>query len=540
MIKNCVIKKDLSVVFGGEAGQGTDTIAFIISQIYKKSGFHVCATKEYMSRIRGGSNSSEIRISRQRVDAYTDKIDLLFALSPGTVEHLEKRITEDTFVYEVEKSKPFKNTFAAGIFFGLTSVDKNICEQVLKEFLKDKKDEVIDKNLQALNKGYETGQGLADENNFQFKMTADDEVKDEIFMSGTEAVAVGCLAGGCNFVSSYPMSPSTGVFIQLCDAAEKFGIVTEQAEDEISAMNMNLGAWYAGARAFVSTSGGGFALMTEALSLAGMIESPMVIHIGQRPGPATGLPTNTEQGDLELALYAGHGEFPRIIYAPGTLQECYELSKQAFISADKYQMPVFILTDQYLLDRSYNTPEFKVSDEVIKSNIVKTERDYKRYKFTDNGISPRGIPGFGEGLVCVDGDEHDEEGHLTEDLDLRVKMINKRRKKIESVLKNSIAPELIGNPDYEILLVGWGSAKNSIIEAVNLCGRTDTALLHFKQVYPVPPQSKDYFEKAEKIVAVENNTDGQLARLLNIKQTILRYDGMPFSPDKLARKIEEL
>ncbi|HSA07237.1 MAG TPA: 2-oxoacid:acceptor oxidoreductase subunit alpha [Candidatus Gastranaerophilales bacterium] len=538
--------KGVSVVFAGEAGQGIDTITLLISKIYKKCGYNVCLTKEYMSRIRGGINSSEIRISKDRVNAYTDTIDFLFALIPEAIEYLKKRITKETLIFKVEPSERYKNTYAAGMLFGLTAISSDIPEQMLRVFLEEKGEQVINKNLETFKKGYEKGRELSEEKAVKINIDASEEVKNEMFMNGTEAIALGCVAGGCNFISSYPMSPATGVFIELVKASDRFDIITEQAEDEISSMNMNIGAWYAGARAIVTTSGGGFDLMTEALSLAGIIESPMVIHIGQRPGPATGLPTKTEQGDLELALYAGHGEFPRIIYAPGSLEECYELAKAAFINADKYQMPVFLLSDQYLLERSYNIPVINVSEEKINQNIIKTEKDYKRYQFTDNGLSPRGIPGYGDGLVCVDSDEHDEDGHLTEDCDLRVKMIHKRRKKLDLALQNSIMPEFIGNPDYKILLLGWGSAKNSIIEALRLCKRNDLAFLHFKQVFPLPPETKKLLTKAKKLVAIENNTNGQLARLIrtefciNIDKNILKYDGLPFSADKLAKEIGEL
>jgi len=215
---------------------------------------------------------------------------------------------------------------------------------------------------------------------------------------------LGAIAGGCSFISTYPMSPSTGVWIFLTQHSKEFDIITDQSEDEISAINMAIGAWYAGARGMVATSGGGFALMVEGLSLASMIETPVVIHLGQRPGPATGLPTRTEQADLEFVLHAGHGEFPRIILTPGTMEDAFNLSQRAFDLADKYQVPVFILTDQYFLDSYYNLPSLNLSDIRNQSHVVKTNKEYKRYQLTENGISPRGIPGYGEGLVSVDSD----------------------------------------------------------------------------------------------------------------------------------------
>lgn len=568
MIKN----DEISIVFCGEAGQGIETVTGLASKIYKRCGYNVCLTKEYMSRIRGGSNSSEIRLSSHRVNSYTEKIDILFALSKGAIPHLIDRISEDTIIFidsvnipegidlsnktiietnitETAKScggKLYENTVAAGMIFGITNICQNIPEEVFRQLLEDKSEEIVQNNISAMKKGYEAGEQFAKEKDIQINISKSETVKNELFLSGDEASVMGFVAGGCDFISSYPMSPSTGVLIGISHAARTIPIVTEQAEDEISAINMGIGAWYAGARAMVTTSGGGFALMTEGVSLAGIIESPMVIHLAQRPGPATGLPTRTEQGDLDLALYSGHGDFPRVIYAPGDLTECYYLAKKAFEIADACQIPAFVLTDQYILDSNYNVPIFDLQNETIKKHITESSEDYKRYAFTENGLSPRSVPSYGNGLVCVDSDEHDEEGHLTENLKTRVKMVDKRNKKMQLILQDSVAPELLGNPDYKALLIGWGSTKNSIIEALRISGREDLALLHFKQVYPLPPQTQSYLDKAEKLVAIENNPNAQLAKLLKtelcrkVDDTILRYDGMPFAAEILAENLKNI
>ena len=340
------------------------------------------------------------------------------------------------------------------------------------------------------------------------------------------------------------MSPSTWVLTFLSQHSNDFNIIAEQAEDEISAINMALGAWYAGGRAMVTTSGGGFALMIEGVSLAGMIESPVVIHLAQRPGPATGLPTRTEQADLEHALYSGHGEFPRIIFAPGTIQDGFYLTQKAFNLADKYQIPVFILTDQYFVDSYYNQSPIDLSDIKNENYIVKTKKDYKRYELTENGISSRGIPGFGEGLVCVDSDEHDEEGHITENLELRTKMVDKRIKKLDEIKNEVISPELIGNKDYRMLIIGWGSTYHVINEALEKIGRNDISFLHFKQVYPLHHDTFSYLKKAENTIIVENNATSQFGKLIKlhtgfeIHQSILQYNGLPFSVEELGKQIK--
>jgi 2-oxoglutarate ferredoxin oxidoreductase subunit alpha len=328
--------------------------------------------------------------------------------------------------------------------------------------------------------------------------------------------------------------------------AAEHGIVVEQAEDEISAINMALGAWYAGARALVSTSGGGFDLMAEGLSLCGIIESPLVIHIAQRPGPGTGLPTRTEQGDLEIARYSGHGEFPRAILAPGSPEEAFECARHAFTMADESQSPVLLLTDQYLLDSLCDLAPFPLPQEPPHPQIIATTPDYERYVYSENGISPRGIPGYGEGLVCVDSDEHDTRGRITEDFATRIAMVNKRMAKAE-LLRTSLAmqPRLYGPDSYRCLLVAWGSTGPAISEALDKVALEDTAFLHCIQVYPLPEAIDAYLDRAERIIVVENNATGQFARLLRaetgcaIADQWLKYNGLAFSVDEVIDLLQK-
>jgi 2-oxoglutarate ferredoxin oxidoreductase subunit alpha len=361
-----------------------------------------------------------------------------------------------------------------------------------------------------------------------------------MLINGSEAVGLGALAGGCNFISSYPMSPSTGVLTFLAGKQKEKNIVVEQAEDEISAINMALGAWYAGARGMVTTAGGGFALMQEGLSLAGMTETPVVIHLGQRPAPATGLPTRTEQADLNLALYSGHGEFPRIIFAPGKIEDAFLVTQRAFNLADRYQVPVFILTDQYFLDTYYNLPGLPENKEENKEFIVETKSGYKRYLFTEDGVSPRGIPGRGEGFVRVDSEEHDENGFITEDMQVRRKMVEKRWKKQSLIERDVLSPEFSGSENFETLVIGWGSTYPIIKEALDSRGNGKTGFLHFYQVWPISKEINGYLEKAKKVVVIENNYSGQFANLIkletgyDVKHRINKYDGLPFSVEELA------
>jgi 2-oxoglutarate ferredoxin oxidoreductase subunit alpha len=284
--------------------------------------------------------------------------------------------------------------------------------------------------------------------------------------------------------------------------------------------------------------------MQEGLSLAGMLELPLVINLAQRPGPATGLPTRTEQADLNLALYSGHGEFPRIILAPGSLEEAFSLTQKAFNLADKYQVPVFILSDQYLNDSYYNLPQFDLSKIKNEVSIVKTDKDYKRYALTESGLSPRGIPGNGEGLVALDSDEHDEMGHITEDLiDLRTKMVEKKLKKLAGFKVDEILPELCGDKNYSTLMISWGSTRNIIKEAVEKSGKKEVACLHFRQVYPLPSNTVELLKKAKKRIVIEGNAAGQFANLIKLitgiecEQKVLKYNGLPFSVEEVLQYV---
>lgn len=567
---------EASIIIAGEAGQGIETITQVISKAIKSSGLNVFYALEYMSRIKGGCNSSTIRISGKKVYAYREKADFIFALSKDALSHLKKRVFDNTtIIYEYENQEVLNkssnntkidfsllakdfggsiyiNTIVSGIIMGILSIDLEALQNHLKQHFSDKGDDIVEKNLQASAKGYEIGKEIALKQSISINIKKDHSLENNIFINGNDAVALGCIAGGCDFISSYPMSPSTGVLTFMAQHSDEFKIIVEQAEDEIAAINMGIGAWYAGGRAMTTTSGGGFALMTEAVSLSGMLETPMVIYLGQRPGPATGLPTRMEQGDLNLVLYSGHGEFPRIILAPGNLEDAFTLAQKAFNMADKFQVPVFILSDQYFADAAYNTTPFDIENFENQNYIQKTSEDYKRYAFNENNISPRGIPGFGEGLVVVDSDEHDEEGHITEDLDLRIKMVDKRMAKLDLIKNETIPPDYFGEKKAKTLIVGWGSTCNAIKEALCEIHNPDFAFLYFKQIYPLNISILDHFKNengekgAKRIICVENNYSGQFANLLkrelniDVDTKILKYNGMPFSVEELVLKINEV
>ncbi|QQR77459.1 MAG: 2-oxoacid:acceptor oxidoreductase subunit alpha [Candidatus Moraniibacteriota bacterium] len=559
---------DISIVLAGAAGKGVQTVEGILLSVLKSEGYPVFASKEYMSRVRGGSNSTEIRIGADKPRAYRQSMDICFPFDRAAFEHLRRRMTPETLILADERlvasgmdhsivhvpisslatelgNPLFENTVAAGVILGILGADISGLDAYLQTRFASKGDKVVEGNIEAGKQGYKIGQHLAYTENLDLSIRQDARISNEVMVDGTEAIAMGAIAGGCSFIASYPMSPSTGVLQFLAKSAETFGIAVEQAEDEIAAINMGLGASYAGARAMVTTSGGGFALMCESVSLAGMMELPIVIHIAQRPGPATGLPTRTEQGDLELTLYAGHGEFPRAIFSPGTHEEAFETMQQAFRMAEKWQSPVFLLSDQYFLDTVSTVPQdvFVATSET--RDIIETSKDYERYTLTENGVSPRGIPGWGEGLVVVDSDEHTEDGHLTERLDMRVLMMDKRMKKLAGLAADVLLPVRLGAEGAETILVGWGSTHGAIAEALEKSGRTDIAYLHFRQIYPLPVNAKELFKNSKNILVIENNYSGQFASLLekhgiSVSERVVKYDGEPFGVEELTEKISSI
>ena len=565
-------KDDVSIVLCGAAGQGVQTVEQLLTHLFKRSGYNLFSTKEYMSRVRGGSNSTELRVSSRPVRAYLDRIDILFPLNREAMRHVKHRITGETIILGEKEAllgpdagedlaiidialsdiaseiggALYANIIATGVIAGLFVIDRDSIIDDLGRRFADKDETILANNIRAVERGYEIGVDLINSGTVSIGMKSDTDVGGQIIISGAEAVGMGAIAGGCNFISSYPMTPSTSVLTFLARQSKAFDIIVEQAEDEIAAMNMAIGAWYAGARGMVTTSGGGFALMTEGLSLAGVMESPMVIHLAQRPGPATGLPTRTEQGDLDLALYAGHGEFPRVIFAPGTLEQAFELTAKAFNVADKYQVPVFILTDQYFIDSYYNIPRIDVSGCEIERYIVPTDKGYRRYAPSETGISPRGIPGNGEGVVVVDSDEHDEAGHLTEDHPVRISMVDKRLKKTTLLRQDSVPPRLLGNSECKTMIVCWGSTFTIAREAVRRIGRDDICLLHFSQVYPLHPGTAEMLRKPDRLVIVENNATGQFSRVLKIhadiynEKKVNKYSGLAFSVEELESRLRDV
>lgn len=565
---------DCTVKIGGEAGQGIQTVGDSLAKVFSRSGYHVFAHQDYESRVRGGHNFFQIRVSDAPIVAARDKIDILVAFDGESIERHRPELADSGVIVHdpavtgwgnegpeflevpfvqlatsAGGSKIMANTVATGAVLGMLGLELPPFFEVLKEGLKKKGDAVIEANISAAR----SGRDVAVERCLRCSFTAAPAGSQRMLVGANEMVGLGALVSGCRFYSAYPMTPSTGVMLYLAAKAREFGVVVEQAEDEISAINMALGASFAGVRSMTGTSGGGFALMVEGLSLAGMTETPVVVLLAQRPGPATGLPTRTEQGDLLFALNAGHGEFPRILFAPGTPEQAFYLTNKAFDLSQKYQVPAFVLTDQYLADTLWTMDSLDLDRAVYKDYRLRGESlgaldGYKRHAFTADGVSPFAVPGDSAHLVVTDSDEHDEEGHLIEDAPTRNAMVDKRLfRKLPRIVAEMAQPLRYGHDEPDIVLVGWGSTFGILKEAVDaLSQTTKAAMLHFSEIYPMPePKFLDVLKRAPRTIMVEQNGTSQFARLLRAETGFVfhghmnRVDGRPWTRDSFLEDLHE-
>ena len=552
-----------NLLIGGAAGQGVDTTVAILEKLLKRSGYHVFTAKDFMSRVRGGHNFYLIRFGIEPIYSHSNQIDGIVALDESTVQIHKEQLKENGFilcdqniakdvdtrfivVHMNEMAKTLGNprvsgSIAIGAVLKLFGESIENAGTVFASFVKQ---QFLDINLKAAEEGYRS----VETRFIHLNGTA----ADQMLISGSGAVALGAIAAGLRFYSAYPMSPPTVVMETIAQHADGAGIVVEQAEDEIAAINMAIGAFYAGARAMTGTSGGGFSLMVEALGFSGMAEIPLVVIDVQRPGPATGLPTKTEQSDLKFVISASQGEFPRMVIALRNPSDAFYQTMRAFNMAEKYQIPVILLSDQYLGDATYTAKPFdpeKIQMLVPESEYT-GEGEYLRYKYMEQGISPRLIPGKTEQLVSSDSDEHDEHGRIAESAEVRIRMMEKRMKKLESLQQELQEPEFMGDSSFETLLIGWGSVWGAMEEAVRLLNQDKTvgtyAAIVFGDIYPLPTKLlREKAAQATSIIDVEQNATGQLAALIREETgilcdgKILRYDGRQISGEEIAEQVRK-
>ena len=565
------LNSEITIKVAGQAGQGLQTITWILMKALARRGSHLFAVQDFMSRVRGGHNFNQIRAGAGPFYSMVEKSHIIVALDRQSVEEHEREldmpgrlIYDPDLVHMEARNKDFlpvpmnkmarengnilyANSVAVGCVSALMDIALEEVEAIIKEQLSHKGEETLEGNIRSLRAGWDfilekdLGKILSLEDGFG--------KAGHLLLSGTDAIGLGAIQGGCRFISAYPMSPSTGVFSFISQRARRQGILSEQAEDEIASINMALGASAAGARAMTTTSGGGMALMAEGISLAGVAEIPVVILNAQRPGPATGLPTRTGQEDLAFTLHIGHGEFPRFIFAPGTAEEAFYTTIHAFNLAEKYQVPAFILADQHLVD-SYQTLKALNPDRVRPQSYIAGKQDlqngYARYKITESGVSPMAYFNQGDFTFMVDSHEHAENGHITEDMEIRNRMVEKRLRKTAGMAGEFGGPEFYGSSDAETVFLCWGSTYGAVREAVDALnnGKNRAGMLHFNRVAPFPSQeAEELIRGARRIVNVEANATGQFRRLLRSEtgicphEDIFRYDGRPMTGEYVLREM---
>ncbi len=591
-----MIKNNVNIKLGGEAGQGVESSGMGFAKAIARAGLYIFGVQDYMSRIRGGHNWYQVRVAERQLYSHEPQIQLLIAFDERTVEeHLPEVVEGGGIIYdegfkvdeeaikaqgvipmpmpllriaeEVGGNKLMMNTAAVSAAAGVMEFDLTYIEQVIRDnFGRRKGSEIAERNIRVANAAFEEARKRYAPL-FEWKLEPIPNAPKRMVINGNQALGLGALAAGCKFVASYPMTPASSLFEFMCAQARRFGIVVRQSEDEISGLLHCIGAAHAGVRAFACTSGGGFSLMVESLSLAGSTETPVVVVIAQRPGPATGLPTRTGQEDLLFALHAGHGEFPRAVLAPGTIEQCFYEMARAFNLAEKYQMPVILFTDNFLAN-SLRAIELEVLDfakvaaEIDRGKLILPHQHekieaavkdgYYRYEFTEDGISLRIPPGHTKAVYSVAGEEHLPEGFIDweERADNRNRMVQKRMKKLEVAAQNDMRlPEFYGPEDAEVTLVCWGSSYGPVREAVDLLNQNGfrANMLHFVDIHPLDwERVADILEGCRRWVTVEGNYSGQLGQWIRMNTglkphgLISKYDGRPFNPVYIVEHLQEV
>lgn len=573
--------KRFSIKVGGASGTGINSVGMIFTKAFKRAGYYSFAYREYPSLIKGGYASYKVDISDVRINAIAQNTDVFIATDKYSFDYLANEAQSgDYLIYDKNLIRPseeqlklvndknvivwaqpltttakevgadtiMKNTVLIGIVWKLVGLDPAVIKQVVSEIFK-KSQEIIDANLRCV----EAGMNLVETNPEVFinKFKPDLAAKDDYSIAGNEAIALGAVAAGVRAYYAYPMTPSSSVLHTIAKVAEEYGIIVKQAEDEITAVNLAIGSSFAGTRSMTGTSGGGFDLMSETVSLAGITETPLVVILAQRPGPATGLPTWTGQGDLNLAIYSGHGEYPKIILAPGDPEECFLMTAEAHNLAEIYQTPVLILTDKYLAECLYSVKEFDQNAITIDRGKLITENfdlTKERFDFVEDGISPRWIPGSDANVYLGNSDEHDPHGNSIEDAETAKKMFEKRMRKMDLIMDRIPEPEVYGDEDAVVSFVTWGSNKHIILDAINeLASEGIKAnMLYYKYVYPLKTDKLiEFADKAKKLVIVEQNYYSQLGDLIlqntdiEFDEHLVRYDGRPFFVEEIVNYVKE-
>lgn len=563
---------------GGEAGFGIMASGTMLARAFARHGYFIFTLNEYPSLIRGGHNAVTVRIATEPFHSLDRSLHLLVALNKETVDIHKNELTDGAVLlfdpkdYDWKREElpfgvtltpvPFRelvqkkggevimrNTVALGASMGLLGAPFEYLSDVIRDQFEKKGEAVVNHNIDIARVGYDAVEKSAQS---LPSLTLDlvDKREEYLLMNGSEAVGLGAVRAGLKFAAIYPMTPINALITFLADHAKSLGIVYKQPEDEIAGINMAIGAALSGVRSMVATSGGGFALMVEGVSLAGMIEVPLVVDMGMRVGPATGMPTWTEQGELRFVINAGHGEFARIVLAPADATQAYDLTIHAFNLADQFHVPVFVLTDKYLNESQWCVEASRMKGDVfinrgkvMSDQLQASEEGFKRYGLsTPDGVSARSFPGMKGGQYVANSYEHDETGQVSENPSVRMAMVQRRLKKLDAITKVIMPPVVYGDVKAGMTLVTWGSTLGPVLAAMEANAR----IIHFPWLYPFPADAtKALLAGATRVIDVEQNATGQLASLIRehtgieITEKLLKYDGRPWLPEEIVEKLEK-
>lgn len=569
---------------GGQQGEGIESTGEIFSMAMNRLGYYLYGYRHFSSRIKGGHTNNKITVRPTEVRIIPDDLDILIAFDQETIDLNYKELTSSGIILADAKFEPvqpedskapviaipfttiaselgtslMKNMVAIGASAALLNMDKQVFEAVVQEIFSKKGEEVVAKNMQAIEQGYAQLIELAPEKAGSFALEPADG-KRRLYMIGNDAIALGALAAGVRFMAAYPITPASEIMEYLIKKLPLFGGTVIQTEDEIAAATMAIGSNYGGVRAFTASAGPGLSLMMEAIGLSGMTEQPLVIVDTQRGGPSTGLPTKQEQSDLMQMIYGTHGEIPKVVIAPSTGKEAFYDTIQAFNIAEELQCPVIILSDlQLSLGKQTVEPFDYESIQVTRGKLLSGESlqpaeektYFKRYEVTEDGISPRVIPGMKDAIHHVTGVEHDETGKPSEAAGNRKAQMDKRMRKLEAIQFDQPVYKNTPHSDADVLLVGFNSTRGVLEElqtSLNSQGiKTNHA--HIRLIHPFPAEEmREVMEGAKQVLVVENNATGQLASIIKMNvghhqkiQSVLRYDGTPFLPRQLENQVKEM
>lgn len=574
----------LSWKVGGQQGEGIESTGEIFAIALNRLGYYLYGYRHFSSRIKGGHTNNKIRVSTRPLNSISDDLDILVAFDQETIDVNIHELKEGGVVIADSKFNPtipetskatmysvaftdiatelgtslMKNMVAVGASSAILGLSCEDYREVVEEIFSKKGSAVIEKNMEAIKKGSEvlieaTGGQLQ-----SFELEKADGKK-RMFMIGNHAIALGALAGGARFMPAYPITPASEIMEYLTVQLPKFGGAVLQTEDEISACTMAIGGNYAGVRTLTASSGPGLALMMEAIGLAGITETPLVLINTQRGGPSTGLPTKQEQSDLMAMIYGTHGEIPKVVIAPSTVEEAFYDTAEAFNIAEEYQVVVIVLTDlalslgkQTVEPLDHSRLEFRRGKLDLNAELPDIEGKYfKRYEFTEDGISPRVVPGMKHGIHHVTGVEHNEQGKPSEDPTNRINQMNKRLTKLNTLHERFNNPIFVNAPHEEsdLLVIGFNSTRGTIEEVIPRLEADGVKVNHaqIRLVHPFPSEElKPLLNTAKKVVVIENNATGQLANIIKMNvcdcnlENILKYDGNPFLPSEIYNQCKEL